>query len=408
MPENDQPSLDRKDCRSAGQRYPPLIAHVLYRFDVGGLETVMIELINALGKDMFRHIVVCLTEDTVFKQRITVPGVEVYALHKRPGKDLGCYLRLWNLFRRHRPDLVQTYNIGTIDAAVPAWLAGIRAIVHSEHGRNADDPTGKNIKYNLLRRLLSPIIGRYVAVSDDLNRWLVEVVRLPARKVVRIYNGVQVDHDLLAGISETQRRDSLPKGFATRASLVFMNVGRLDPVKNQSGLIQAFSYAAGQLGSASQSLRLVIVGDGPESKELKRLIQASGVASQILMTGSRNDIHCLLAAADVFVSSSITEGISMTILEAMACALPVIATAVGGNPEVVVDGKTGLLVHSQEPQELAKAMYRYVDDRELAVRHGIAGRVRLLERFNHERMVDSYIELYGSLIRKDLTQGQVV
>lgn len=406
-PGNGNPSPNHRHSRASGpEGGRPLVAHVLNRLDVGGLETVMVDLINATGEDRFRHVVICLTGYSEFRQRISVPGVDVYALNKRPGKDLAVYQRLWRLLRRLRPDLVQTYNFGTIDVAVPARLAGIRAVVHAEHGRNADDPMGRNVKHNLLRRALNPLITRYVVVSNDLNRWLVEVVGLPTGKVTRIYNGVHVSRFSIGGISEAKRRAALPSGFATPESTVFMNVGRLDPVKDQAGLIQAFVHAVNHSGAAGEALRLVIVGDGPESEALKRLVQACGMPSKILMTGSRADVPLLLAAADIFVLPSIAEGIAMTILEAMACARPVIATAVGGNSEVVVDGETGILVPSGAPHELAKAMCCYVGNRELASRHGVAGRARVVEQFRHEQMVHSYLELYGSLIRTNAIPGR--
>ena len=384
---------------AGGASRRPLVAHILSRFDMGGLETVMVELINATAADALRHVVICLTDYSEFRERISVPGVECYALGKRPGKDPAVYWRLWRLFRRLRPDVVQTYNIGTIDAAVPARLAGIRAIVHAEHGRNADDPLGLNRKYNLLRRMLNPLIGRYIVVSMDLDLWLVEVVGLPSKKVTRIYNGVDVTRYALVEASERERRSILPEHFAVPGSTVFINVGRLDPVKDQAGLIRAFTGAVRELGADGVKLRLVIVGDGPEGSALKNLARASGVSPQILLMGSRGDVPRLLTAADVFVSSSIAEGIAMTILEAMACARPVIATAVGGNPEVVVDGQTGMLVPAQAPQMMSAAMCRYAVDRELVWRHGIAGRTQVVERFNLHQMVRSYVELYSELTR---------
>lgn len=405
MPGNSNPSLNHGRFAPASRADRPLVAHVLNRFDVGGLETVVVELINATGEDSLRHVVICLSGYSEFRKRIRISGVDIYTLNKRPGKNVGFYQRLWKLLRRLRPDLVQTYNIGTIDAAISARLAGVRVIVHAEHGRSADDPMGLSAKYNLLRQVMNPFITRYVAVSNDLNRWLVDVVGLPPGKITRIYNGVQVPRPI-GGLSNSQRRAVLPPGFVAPESIVFMNVGRLDPVKDQAGLIQAFAHAVNCLGPAGEALRLVIVGDGPESKTLKGLVDACGMPSKILMTGSRADVPLLLEASDIFVLSSVAEGIPMTILEAMACARPVIATAVGGNSEVVADGETGMLVPSGEPRMLAEAICRYVGDPELASRHGAAGRIRVAEHFSREQMVHLYLKLYRDLIPANSIRGR--
>lgn len=387
------------DERSARIR-SPLIAHVLNRLDVGGLETVVVELINATQGHGLRHAVVCLTEYSDFRYRIRVAGVTCYALGKRPGKDLPIYWRLWRLLRRLKPDLVQTYNIGTIDAAIPALLAGVRTIVHAERGRSADDPMGVQVRYNRLRRLLSPVTDHYIVVSDDLRRWLVDVVGIPRRKVSRIYNGVDLSRYTFANPSTRNSRQALPASFAADASTVFITVGRLDPVKDHAGLIRAFALAVASRGQEGATLRLVIVGDGAEDGVLRKLAEETGASDQILFTGKRDDVTELLMSADVFVSSSVAEGISNAILEAMACARPVIATEVGGNPELVVHEQTGLLVSARCPAALAKAMCRYAAEPQLALQHGLDGRARAAARFRMDRMVDTYLQTYCALMGK--------
>lgn len=387
-----------RDNHQTGVRQPPLIAHILNRLDVGGLETMVVELINATQGHALCHVVICLTEYSDFRHRIRVPGVTCYALHKRPGKDLSIYWRLWQLLRQLKPDLVQTYNIGTIDAAIPSLLAGVRRIVHAERGRSAEDPMGVQVRYNRLRRLLNPVTDRYIVVSDDLHRWLTEVVGLPRRKILRIYNGVDLSRFALPEESTGKSRAALPSTFAESGCAIFITVGRLDPVKNHAGLIRAFGLAVARTGRQGQRLRLVIVGEGEEGTALRRLIREMGLAHQILFTGKRDDVADLLITADVFVSSSVAEGISNAILEAMACARPVIATEVGGNPELVVHEQTGLLVSPEDRAALAGAMCRYAADPQLAQRHGLAGRRRVDAHFRLERMVDDYLRAYSELL----------
>lgn len=377
---------------------PPLIAHVLNRLDVGGLETVVVELINATGGRALRHAVICLTEYTDFRYRIRVAGVPCYALGKRPGKDPSVYWRLWRLLRQLKPDLLQTYNIGTIDAAIPAFLAGVRTIVHAERGRSAEDPTGAQVRYNRLRRLLNPLTDHYIVVSDDLHQWLAEVVGVSRHKISRIYNGIDLSHYPLAKRPVDPLRKALPTAFTAGARTIFITVGRLDPVKDQAGLIRAFGQAVAREGRGGKRLRLVIVGDGAEGTALRTLTEEIGLAHQVLFAGKRDNVADLLMSADVFVCSSVAEGISNAILEAMACARPVIATEVGGNPELVVREQTGFLVPAGRPEALAEAMGRYVTEPQLVHCHGDAGRRRVAAHFRLDRMVDNYLQIYSELL----------
>ncbi|HEY0065167.1 MAG TPA: glycosyltransferase, partial [Telluria sp.] len=168
----------------------PLIVHLTYALDVGGLETLIVEAINKMPVDQYRHAIVCLTRFTDFRHRITRPEVEVIALDKQPGLGLGTHVTLWRLLRRLRPTILHTYNLACAEYAFTATLAGVPVRVHAEHGRDAGDPQGKNPKHQLLRRLLLPFIDCYVAVSDELQQWLLGPVGIPRAKVLLIDNGV--------------------------------------------------------------------------------------------------------------------------------------------------------------------------------------------------------------------------
>ncbi len=386
-----------KLAASAELQALPLIVHVVYRLDIGGLETVLVELINHTGAKHFRHAIVCLAGYTEFRERIRVAGVECYSLHKRPGKDPAMYWRLWKLLRRLRPALVQTYNVGCIDSVVPATLAGVRAIVHAEHGREAADPEGASIRYNRMRRWLSPLIRRYVTVSRDLDQWLTQTVGIPPAKVEHIYNGVDLGR---YSPRKPGAARQLLSDFAPDDALVLGTVGRLDSVKDHATLVRAFASLVSQSADARARLRLVIVGGGPEAERLQNQIAAAGLEPLIRLTGPRNDVPQLLREMDIFVSSSIAEGIALTILEAMACAVPVVATEVGGNPELVVPDRTGLLVPPSQPDAMAAALHRYLDDPTLIRRHGEAGRERVESLFSIDAMIESYINLYHGMLTR--------
>lgn len=371
---------------------PPLVVHIIHRLQVGGLENGLVNLINAMPPERYAHAIVCMTESTNFRERITRPGVAVYELHKKPGHDLGLYWRLWRLLRRLRPAIVHTRNIGTLECQVIAWLAGVGARVHGEHGRDLNDIDGSNARYARLRRALRPLVTRYIAVSRDLAQWLRTTVDVSPHKLAQIYNGV----DMRRFVSVGQRARSLPEGFAPADAIVLGTVGRLSGEKDQRTLLQAFILARQQLPEVP--LRLVLVGDGPLKAQLEQHAQEAGVASEVWFAGARADIPDLLRSLDIFVLPSLGEGISNTILEAMACGLPVIATNVGGNPELVRENETGALVPAADPKSMAQAIIRYASAPELRVTQGQAARARIEREFSMRNMVDQYMGVYDAAL----------
>jgi len=373
----------------------PLIAHLIYRLDVGGLENGLVNLINRLPAERYRHAIICLTDYTEFQQRLRNPAVTLYALHKRPGQDWGLYLRLWRLLRQLRPDILHTRNLAALEGQLPGFLAGIRYRIHSEHGWDVFDVDGTNPRYTRLRRLHRPLVHTYIPLSKDLERWLRDRIRVAGHKIVQIYNGVDTERFQPAITPCTL----LPADFAPPGAVVIGTVGRLQPVKDQLTLAQAFLRVLEQRPGLRTHLRLVIVGDGELRVRLLELLGAANALELAWLPGTRDDIPELMRCLDLFVLPSINEGISNTILEAMATGLPVIATAVGGNPELVLDGVTGCLVPPQNPAALAVAIEGYLDEPERLRRHGAAGRQRCESRFSLERMVRDYQAVYDVGLR---------
>jgi sugar transferase (PEP-CTERM/EpsH1 system associated) len=314
--------------------------------------------------------------------------VSVVAMGDRHRPDRFNALRMARVFRALRPDIVHTRNWTCIDAILGARLAGVPHVVHGEHGREAADPTGANRLRRRVRRVLAPLVSQFVTVSRDLNRWLVEDVRIPARKVRTIYNGVDADRFAPGDREAAQRALDIPAGWG-----VVGTVGRLDPVKDQAGLIRAFAVASAQRPSV-----LLIVGDGPLRVELEALGRGLGLDDRVRLLGDRQDVAQILRALDCFVLPSVGEGISNAILEAMATALPVVATRVGGNVELVEDGETGLLVEVGQPEALVRALECYLGDAGIARKHGAAARARVEREFGLARMLTGYGDLYRSLV----------
>lgn len=373
---------------SSDRTVPPLIVHIIYRLDVGGLENGVVNLINAMPADRFRHAIICLTDYSDFRKRIRRPDVQVFALRKRDGKDLGVYVRLFRLLRSLRPDIVHTRNLATLDCQFVAAVAGVPGRVHGEHGWDVIDVDGTNRKYNLLRRFMRRFVQRYIPLSVELDEWLRNTVRVRPERITRIYNGVNTERFAPAP------REILASGQPT----VIGTVGRMQTVKDQPALARAFVRLHELFPAMRGRLRLTMIGDGSLRQDVERVIEQAGLQQQASLPGAREDLPEQLRAMDIFVLPSIAEGISNTILEAMASGLPVVATRVGGNAELVVEGETGFLVPPSDTEALAKAIGIYLTDPGLARRHGAAGRNRVLRDFSMERMLGRYLAVYDDLL----------
>ncbi len=372
---------------------PPLIVHLVHRFDTGGMENGMVTLFNHLDPGRFRHAVVSWTEVGDFRRRVRAQAVEFHALHRRPGHDPSAYLRLWRLLRRLRPAVLHTRNLAALEGQFVARLAGVRATVHGEHGRDVFDLHGQNRKYNLLRRAARPLVGDYIAVSRDLARWLQETVGVPAARIQQIYNGVDCEkfHP-----RQGARTAALPPGLADERSVVIGAVGRMAAVKDFSTLVEAFIRTA----PACPQARLVIVGEGEARQPCLQRLADAGLGQRAWLPGERSDIAELLRSFDVFVLPSLNEGISNTLLEAQASGLPAIATAVGGNLELVTPGDNGSLVPVGDAQALAQALHAYASSPDRRAREGAAGRARVLARHSVAAMVAAYRAVYERAVAR--------
>lgn len=375
------------------------IVHIVHRFDTGGMENGMVNLFNTLPPERFRHSVVSLTDYGDFRRRIVAQPVAFHALHRAPGHGLGWMARLWTLLRRLEPDLVHTRNLAALEAQFVAAAAGVRARVHGEHGRDVFDLHGRSRKYNLLRRAARPFVSNYIAVSRDLETWLRVVVRVPPRKLHQIYNGV--DPERFHPRADA-RPAVLPAGFAGADAVVFGSVGRMVAVKDHPSLVRAFIRAVRQQPGHAARARLVIVGAGETRAGCQRLLDQAGLAALAWLPGERHDIAELMRAFDVFVLPSKNEGISNTILEALASGLPVVATAVGGNVELVEPGVNGMLVEAGDEAGMAQALLGYLDPgADAAARRAAQGeqaRRYAEQRFSIPAMAAAYATVYDQTL----------
>lgn len=372
---------------------PRLIVHLIYRLDFGGLETLLVDMINRMPSHKYRHVIICLTDYTDFSKKITQPGVEIFSLHKPPGLGLSTHLKLWTLLRRLHPAILHTYNLATIEYGFVAYLAGVPIRIHAEHGRDASDPDGRNRKHNLLRRIMIPFIDRFIPVSADLQRWLKTVVGVADSKNLLISNGVDTEAFKPGGGDD---HPALHEIFPADAFIIG-TVGRIQDVKNQAGLIDAFIRLQALLPAEKSRLRLAIVGDGPLLLALKEKIQAAGIAKAVWLPGARTDIAEIIRTFSIFVLPSIAEGTPVTLLEAMSTGLAVVATRVGGIPEIVTNNVTGLLVPACDTEALARAMEKYYQQPLLMAQHGAASREYVVRENSMTAMLAAYTKLYDEL-----------
>lgn len=360
----------------------PLIVHIIYRFDIGGLESVLVNMINTMPEQSYRHVIISLTESSEFEKRINRDDVEVICLHKQAGNDPKIHLKIWRLLRQLKPACVHTYNIATLEYNVIAFLAGIKKRIHAEHGRDIYDLDGSNKKYQYLRRFINPFVTKWIPVSKELADWLVDVVKLPKAKVKLIYNGIDL---------ELYR----PKEHVQKETCVIGSVGRMAIVKDQLTLIKAAEVLVTENPELKQILRIVLVGDGELHSTIQGYIADHSLKDNVELLGARNDVACILQDFDVFVLPSLAEGIPLTILEAMATALPVISTEVGGVPELIENNAQGYLIKPKDVKGLATKIKLYIDKPELMVQHGTSGRKKVEKNFSLQAMTKQYLQIYA-------------
>lgn len=393
---------------------PPLIVHIIYALGTGGLENGLVNIINRCPPERYRHTIICLTRSEEFAARITAPDVGIIELNKRPGHNWGMYWRLLRTLRRLRPAIVHTRNLAALETQVLGLLLPGCKRVHGEHGRDISDLDGSNPKYRLLRKVLQPLIHRFITVSRDLADWLQNAVGIPPAKVVQIYNGVdraRFASPAFAGIDAGGRPAQpelrgLPEGFlSTSSHRVIGTVGRLAAVKDQRTLLRAIAQLLDTRPEHRSVLRCILVGEGPERTELQQLVSQLQLSECVWMAGDRDDIPALLAGMDIFVLPSLGEGISNTVLEAMATGLPVVATRVGGNPELVEDGVTGVLVPVGDVQALSAALLELLENPARCREMGHAGMQRIQRDFDWERTVAAYLQVYDDLLGITHPQG---
>lgn len=351
---------------------------MLHSFGTGGLEKGVATIIEHASPD-FEHVILCCSTSGE-SSRLLPSDTQVLELKKPPGNSIDFIWKLTCALKSLRPNVVHTRNWGGMDGIIAARLAGLRSVVHGEHGWGMEDLNGLYPKRVYIRRFLNRWVCEYTGVSKEIERWLRDEIKV-RRPITQIYNGVDTEK-YHPSKSHGFIRSEL--GLAKDVPLVGI-VARLDPIKDHQTLFRAFKSVLGPRPEA----RLIVIGDGPERTNLQGLKERG-----VIFLGNRSDVPNILQSIDVFALPSLNEGISNTILEAMSTALPVVATRVGGNTELVRDGRTGILVDPGDSDSIAHAILRYLNEENLRLTHGRAGRQRVLQHFSVQAMVQSYESVY--------------
>jgi sugar transferase (PEP-CTERM/EpsH1 system associated) len=359
----------------AGCRRRLRVIHIVQQLHIGGMEKLLVEFARHGDRTQFELQFLSLSTLGDVTKEIEACGWPVRALEEPPGLRLGLIWRLARLFRREKIDVVHTHNTKPqLYGAPAARLAGVRAVIQTRHGQPYQSSRRKLVGFRLAAHLTS----RVVCVSED-SRELTARYGVSPRKLCTVWNGIDTARFAYHGPS--------PAGPV-------VTVARLSLEKDIATLVRAAALAL----ATNPGFRLEIAGDGPCLPQLKQSAAELGVTEQVRFLGQTEDIPGLLARSSLFVLPSLTEGISLTLLEAMAVGLPVVATAVGGNPEVVRDGETGFLVPPGDAASLAGAMNRLLGQPALGQAMGRQGRARVEQEFDVGRMVRRYEALYRDCV----------
>jgi L-malate glycosyltransferase len=366
------------------------VCQVLHGLWVGGAEVLAARLARQLSGSC-RFVFVCLDQLGSLGQQLRNDGFPVHVLNRHPGFDWSCSRHLANLLRRERVDVVHAHQYTPFFYGMMARLLYRRPpVLFTEHGRHQPDYPRR--KRSIANRLFLRRHDRVVGVGEAVRQALIQNEGIPADRVGVIYNGI----NLAPFAKGTPDRAALRREIGVGAQdLVIFQVARLDYLKDHATAIRALAHVVQRRKDA----KLVLVGEGPELGSIQEVVRRFQLESNVRFLGLRTDVARLLSAADLFLLTSISEGIPLTVIEAMAAGIPVVATRVGGLAEVVADGQTGLLAAAGDDVGLAQHILHLAANPALAQQMGQCGKVRAQQAFSEDQMHGQYVQLYQEMLR---------
>lgn len=381
---------DREPASVPTSDGPLRVLHVLNRLDRGGTELIVLKLINGLSEISFEHRIASLRGSDPALQNVTLPGGQLLLAGEADGFQFPLF-RLVRMMRTYRPHIVHSRNWGTIEAIPAARLAGVPVAIHSEHGYELDMLAGLPVRRRIFRRAAYGMADAVFAVSRELRDYHAKQAWISSERIRVICNGV----DTKRFCPNPESRATLRRRFGLpQDRFIVGTVGRMVPIKDHGMLLRAVDSLVQRCVDA----HALLVGSGPELERTQQLADTSpGLAGRVTFLGASEEIPELLNTMDVFALPSISEGMSNTLLEAMATGLPVIATAVGGNTEVIDHEKSGWLIRPRDHESLASLLTRLASREDLRQKYGAAARKRIVECFSLDRMLNNYAQLYLGL-----------
>ncbi len=377
---------------SEGRSMPPTICQLLIGLGVGGAEILAARMARRL-RDRFRFVFACLDEQGVLGAELRAEGFPVHVLGRRAGVDWRCCRRLAALMKRERVSAIHAHQYTPFFYAAASRLPRRRPpVAFTEHGRWFPDfPRPKRIIAN--RMLLGPR-DRVIGVGESVRQALIHNEGISARRVEVIYNGVNLDAYSARPPDPAEITEARREMGVGESDFLVIQVARLDHLKDHVTAIEAFRRVV----TCCPNAKLVLVGEGPERSKIEEAIQRLDLGSSVRMIGLRQDVPRLIRAADVFLLTSISEGIPLTLIEAMAAHVPVVSTRVGGVAEVVEEDRSGLLAPSGDAAALTGRVLQLAADPALRREFGRRGRERAEAMFSESRMIDQYERLYLDMI----------
>ncbi len=368
----------------------PTVCHVIHALGVGGAEVLVDVMVRRMSED-YRCVIAVLDEIGEIGERLRRDGFIVEHLHRQPGIDRGCAKRLNAFADEQGAQIFHAHQYTPFfQAMLSRGLTGSRPVLFTEHGRHFPDVPSR--KRAVVNRLLLRKQDRLVGVGDAVRQALIDNEGLPASRCEVVYNGVDLE-SLAAASDHARIRIRREFGFAAD-DFVAVQVARLHELKDHQTAVIAIDEAR----QTTPNIRLLIVGDGDERAAIEKTIADRNLERHVVLAGTRSDIADLLAASDAFLMSSISEGIPLTIIEAMAACLPVVSTAVGGIPEMIEHGKSGFLAAARDSTALANNLTKLQQSPAMCLAVGAAGRETAHRTFSLAGMLNAYGRMYKEML----------
>jgi glycosyltransferase involved in cell wall biosynthesis len=382
-------SLHKWGKADKGMTGPHNLLFVVDNFAKGGAAVVVYNLIKNLNRAVFNPLLCCLDEVGALGEELKADGIKVFWLNRQPGTDWGIVNKLKGIIKQEAIDLVHAHQYTAyFYGGLAAITAGLKKLIFTEHGRHYPDQ--RKTKRVLINKLLLPFTARIVAVSPAVKQSLITYEGMPGRRIEVVFNGIDVQKfRVKLDVAAKKGELGIPA-----ANLLCGMIARLGMEKDQATIIKAIPKVAQKYPHIS----VLLIGDGPKRSELEALARKLEVADKVIFTGNRRDIPQLLAILDVVLLSTFYEGTSITLLEAMAAAKPVVASRVGGNPAVLEDKVAGFLVPPVDPDALADSLLQLLEDAALRRKMGCCGLQIVKERFGLRQMVANYENMYNRLL----------